>query len=202
MIQTAFKAQNVFLLNDEPDWSSPVESDFAIARDTQISLTRRESRRPYSATLLTKLTYTSSVRRTSLRTLMGALRQLNTQPVIVPFWPAISYWANRATAPINGGLRIAWRADWSQFGIYAATDAEPGWPAGADFWAPALMGFLNADSSPAIRRDALSFKVNFVESSLAAYALLAQAAAPAGHAIQDTGSNNITDTGGNDILGF
>lgn len=203
MIATVFKAQGVFLLNEEPDWSNAVESDFALARDTQISLTRRETRRPYSATLLTKLSYTASARRAALRTLMGALRALNTQPVIVPFWPAIASWANRGGAPINGGLRIVWKADWSQYSIYAATDAEPGWPLPSDFWSPALMGSINLDSSPAIRRDALSFKVNFFESSIADYALLAAAVAPpAGHAIQDTGGNTIQDKGGNDIDGF
>jgi len=190
MISTNFKGQAVSLLNDEPDWSNPVESQFTLLRDTQKSLTRHETRRPYSATLLTKLSYTSQARRDSLRQLLGALRQLNTQSVNVPFWPAITPWANRAAAPLNGGLRVAWLADWSQYAIYASTDPEPvGFV--PDYFAPALMGYLTPDSSPALRRDVLSTRINFVESSPAAYALnpqpsgliLSAGPKPAGYAV-------------------
>jgi hypothetical protein len=178
MISTMFNGQNCFLLNDHPDWSSPVESQFTLTRDKQISLTRHETRRPYSSTLLTKLTYTASVGGAALRQLLGAIRQLNTQPVIVPFWPAIANWGNRANVALSGGLRIAWRADWSQYSIDASTDPEPLWPLASDFWAPALMGFLTPDSSPAIRRDTQQLKINFVESSPAAYALQPNAGSP------------------------
>jgi hypothetical protein len=171
MIATVFNTQSCFLLNDQPDWSSLVESQFTLTRDKQISLTRHETRRPYSSTLLTKLTYTTSLSGGALRQLLGAIRQLNTQPVIVPFWPAIATWGNRANVALNGGLRIAWRADWSQYSIYASTDPEPLWPLASDFWSPALMGFLTPDSSPAIRRDTQQLKINFVESSPAAHAL-------------------------------
>ncbi len=171
MISTVFKGQNCFLLNEQPDWSSPVESQFSLTRDKQISLTRHETRRAYSSTLLTKLTYTANVSGSALRQLLGAIRQLNTQPVIVPFWPAIANWDNRANVALNGGLRIAWRSDWSQYTIYASTDSEPVWPLASDFWSPALMGFLTPDSSPAIRRDTQSLKINFTESSPAQYAL-------------------------------
>ncbi len=171
MISTVFKGQNCFLLNEQPDWSSPVESQFSLTRDKQISLTRHETRRAYSSTLLTKLTYTASVSGSALRQLLGAIRQLNTQPVIVPFWPAIANWGDRANVALNGGLRIVWRADWSQYAIYTSTDAEPVWPLASDFWSPALMGFLTPDSSPAIRRDTQSVKINFTESSPAQYAL-------------------------------
>ena len=171
MIAVVFKTQNCFLLNDQPDWSQPVETTFSLARDKQISLTRHETRRPYASSLLTKMTYMATVQTSSLRQLLGALRQLNVQPVIVPFWPAIATWSNRANVALNGGLRIAWKADWSLYSVYAATDAEPGGFAAGDFFAPALMGFLNPDSSPAIRRDAQQIKINFQESSQAAYAL-------------------------------
>jgi hypothetical protein len=171
MIPLNFNGAPCFLLNEQPDWSTPVETQFSLTRDKQISLTRHETRRPYSSTLLTKMTYTANVNGAALRQLLGAIRQLNTQPVIVPFWPAIANWGNRANATLNGGLRIAWRADWSQYTIYTSTDAEPVWPLASDFWAPALMGFLTPDSSPAIRRDNQQLKINFTESSPAAYAL-------------------------------
>lgn len=170
MIFTNFKGNAVYLLNDAPDWSKSPESTFGLVREQQTSLTHRETRRPFSTSLLTKLEYMTTVDRSSLRLILGALRQLNTQPVIVPFWPAITAWANRAAATLNGGLRIGWKADWSQFGIYASTDPEPvGFV--PDYFAPALMGFLAPESSPRIRRDTLQLQLSFVESDLAAYAL-------------------------------
>ena len=170
MISTNFKGAPVYLLNDAPDWSKSPESTFTIVRDQQVSLTRRETRRPFSAKLLTKLDYMTTIDRSSLRLMLGALRQLNVQPVIVPFWPAIAAWANRGIATINGGLRIGWKADWSQFGIYASTDLEPvGFV--PDYFAPALMGYLSPQSSPPIRRDTLQLQLSFVESAIAAYAL-------------------------------
>src|SRR5579872_6672621 len=196
MIATVFKGQNCFLLNEQPDWSNPVESQFSLTRDKQISLTRHETRRAYSSTLLTKMTYTASVSGGALRQLLGAIRQLNAQPVIVPFWPAIANWGNRANVTLNGGLRIAWRADWSQFTIYTSTDAEPAWPLASDFWSPALMGFLKPDSSPVIRRDVQSLKINFVESSPAAYALQPNA----GPVLDVTGAD-IEDVGNQPVQG-
>lgn len=170
MISTVFKTVPIYLLNDAPDWSKSPESTFSVMRDQQTSLTRRETRRPFSTALLTKLDYMTSIDRSSLRLMLGALRQLNVQPVIVPFWPGITAWVNRATATINGGLRIGWKADWSQFGIYASTDPEPvGFV--PDYFAPALMGFLSPESSPPIRRDTLQLQLSFIESDIAAYAL-------------------------------
>lgn len=197
MIPTVFKSQSCFLLNEQPDWGSPVESQFSLTRDKQISLTRHETRRAYSSTLLTKLTYTASVSGSALRQLLGAIRQLNTQPVIVPFWPAIANWGNRANVALNGGLRIAWHADWSLYAIYTSTDAEPAGFNAGDFFAPALMGFLTPDSSPATRRDTQSVKINFTESSPAAYALQ-----PDSGPMQDVGGADIEDVSNQPIQGI
>jgi hypothetical protein len=177
MIQTTFNAQTVFLINDAWDGNSALQADFKLPRDTVDSLTGRESRRPYGATLRTAMQYTVSVQSADLRTLQGSLRNLNTQPVIVPLWPAMTTWANRAAAPISGGLRIAWKDDWSQFTIYAATDVEPSWPSAGDNFAPALMGFIKPTQPSLITPSAAQWKIDFTESSPAAYALAPAAGA-------------------------
>jgi hypothetical protein len=169
MKQIVFNAQTVYLLDDEPNWSVPVEAEFALFRDRQSGLTHRDARRPYSETLRTTLSYTSEVRRANLRALQAALRSLTTEPVIVPFWPAIQYWQDRAAAPLSGGLKIAWKADRSQYEAF--TDVEPGWAAAGDFFAPALYGFLTPSKSPVTTIHSLEFKVLFNEASPAAYAL-------------------------------
>lgn len=177
MLETVFNSQTVFLINDAWDGNSALEADFKLPRDTAQSLTGRESRRPYGATLLTAIQYTASVQNSDLRILQGALRDLNTQPVIIPLWPAMTIWANRASAPISGGLRIAWKDDWSQFTIYAATDAEPVWPSAADNFAPALMGFIKPTQPVLITPAVAQWEIDFTESSPAEYALTPAAGA-------------------------
>ncbi|HZQ46702.1 MAG TPA: phage BR0599 family protein [Verrucomicrobiae bacterium] len=172
MILTTLHSVNVFLVNDQWDGVGPFAADFSIVRDNQASLTRRESRRAFSMTLLaSRVEYQATVSGADLRALQGSLRALNTQPVILPFWPAVVAWADRATAPISGGLRIAFKADWSQYSIYLSTDAEPGWPAADDNFAPCLMGFLTPTDPQMFNPDAAAWPVKFTESGPVAYAL-------------------------------
>jgi hypothetical protein len=170
MIQTVFNSQTVFVIDDAWDGTSALQADFSVVRDSQAGLTKREARRPYSATLLvSKLRYTATVCDAALRRLQGSLRALNTQPVIVPLWPVISRWADRAAVPVSGGLKIVWKEDWSQFEIF--TDTEPSWPDDEDFVAPALQGFI-MPTEPVMRNpDAASWSVEFTESSPAAFSL-------------------------------
>jgi hypothetical protein len=174
MLSTVFNSETLYLLNDEPDWASSVEAEFSIYRDRQVGLTHRESRRPYGTSLLTKLRYTSTIRRAALRSLQGALRNITTERTVVPFWPGIAYWSDRATMPWQGGLMIVWKPDWSQFAIYTA-GAEPapigGFPGPKDLVAPALMGVLKAFKATRLRGDAVSWPVEFTESSPVEYAL-------------------------------
>lgn len=179
MIATVFKGTNCYLLNEEPEWGAGAPVDqFTMFRDSTAGLTKHEARRPYQESMLVGSKYKAVVSaRTlgrSIRALQGALRALNTQPVIMPYWPGIWAWGDRANAPIKGGLMIAWQAGWTAFGIYALGDAEPVPGSGAwDYFAPALMGFIDTEKaqSSVLRRDAVSFEVEFTESSVAAYAL-------------------------------
>ncbi len=170
MLQTIFNAQPVFVVNDAPAFVSDFEAEFSLILDQQSSLTMRESRRPYCATVRVGLRYLVTVRDAALRQLQAALRSLNTQPVIVPFWPAIAYWESRAAQRIQGGLMVAWREDWSQFSIYNA-GAEPAWPAPTDFVAPALWGYLGRNQPTLLDADSAHWQVDFTESSPARYAL-------------------------------
>jgi hypothetical protein len=177
MFPTLFNGQTVYVLDDAWNGNSAFKMDVAVLRDTQASLTKREARRPYSITLrVPKLKFETTVHDSALRKLQGALRDITTEPVVVPLWPAITRWADRAAASISGGLKIVWKEDWSQFEIY--TTVEPGWPAADDNFAAALLGFLNPTEPDMLNPDAVTWQVEFVESSPADYALVPVAFVP------------------------
>jgi len=190
MRATTYNSQAVFLLDDPPNWRAEVQAVLELVRRDTASLSNRGSRRPWSATLrVPEFTYTATRADAAARSLVGALRSLTDEPVVVPFWPAVTTWSQRAGNPLQGGLMVVWKAGWSQFEIYSGDDAEPGWPAAGDHWAPALWGHL--DNARELRladhRIVREFAVEFVENSPAAYALTAPETAwtsgpqPAGH---------------------
>lgn len=172
MLPLTYNAQTVFVVNDPWDGNNPFECEFSLVRDTQTGLTKHEARRPFSATLRVKANFEATVRGEALTQLLSSLRALNQQPVVIPFWPAMGTWAHRAALSCDGGLKIVWKSDWSQFAIYTATDGEPGWPGDDDNVAPALWGYLNPMQPELLEADKAIWEIDFVESSPAIYALL------------------------------
>src|ERR1051326_7919368 len=163
-------SQSVFLLNDPPDWLQPLKSTFTIVQGTAVGLSKRETRRPHSATLRTSIEYQSTRSGADARQLIGALRDLETQIVLCPFWPGAVRWADRATARVASALWLAWKEDWSQWEIY--TDAPPAWPLDDDSTAPLLMGWLAKRETNWTSTHTLTFDVQFIETGPADYALV------------------------------
>ncbi len=153
---------------------SAVGCEFELLADLVTGLTNRETRRPVGQTLrVSKFTYRSTLDGANLRRLEDSLRDYQIEPVVVPLWPAAVLWSDRASMPITGGLKVAWKTDWSQWAIY--TTVEPGWATDSDNVAPALMGRLDKREAIWIQGDIGTFKVDFVEQSPADYALSATA---------------------------
>ncbi len=170
MIETTFNAVNVFLLNDAPNWDAGFQSDFAALTDIQTGLTKAEARRPYSMFLRSGLKFSITVFDDNLISFQGAMRQVKDNPAIVPFWPAIEYWASRTDQVIGGGLYVVWRPDWSVYAIYES-GSEPSWPLETDLVAPALMGFFKQNLPSMLNANTAAWAFEFVESSEAKYAL-------------------------------
>ena len=170
MISTTHNSTAVYVLNDPPDWSSQVSASFDIVTQWEESLTGREARRPLSATLRAKLRYRSTLAGVDALALTALLRGYTTQPVLCPFWPAAQAWSSRASIATTGGLRIAYKADWSQWEIY--TTVEPSWPAASDMVAPLLWGRLESRDTRWSNAVALTFDVEFTESGDASTALV------------------------------
>ncbi len=196
MFSTNFKGSPVFILNDSWNGNSDFKLDAAMIRDDQQSLTKREGRRPYSETVLCHCQYQVTLQHAAVRAAIGSLRQYNTQKVIIPLWPAVTYWVNRNAPGVQAGLRLAFKQDWSQYALYASTDAEPGWPLPNDLFTPALMGFVKPTQQNLLTPDDANWDIDFQESSSAAYAIKFT------DVVQDVTGAAIQDTSGNAILGF
>lgn len=162
---------DVFLVDDAPTWGQgvTVDAEFSIPGDLQSSLTHRETRRAYGASLRTNLKYQAFPHGAAIPRLQLALRQWTTEPIVIPFWPAVQNWSNRASSQIQGGLFVVWKADRSQYEIYDTV--EPGWPVASDWWAPAVMGFIVPTQPDIVEPDKARWNVQFTESSEVVYAL-------------------------------
>ena len=168
MISTTFDGQSVLLLNDAPDWGSPVGITFDLVSQFEEGLTGREARRPHAATLRAKVKFRLTIQGTDAFGLKYALRSYQTQPIIVPFWPLAETWANRANIAATG-LKVAYKADWSTWELY--TTVEPGWVLADDLVAPAFWGRLEDRELIWINATVAQFDVNFIETGSTAYAL-------------------------------
>ena len=169
MISTTFDGQSVLLLNDAPDWGSPVGVTFDLVSQFEEGLTGREARRPYAATLRAKVKFRLTIQGADAFGLKYALRSYQTQPIIVPFWPLAETWANRANIAATG-LKVAYKADWSTWELY--TTVEPGWVLADDLVAPAFWGRLEDRELIWINAIVAQFDVNFIETGSTAYALV------------------------------
>jgi hypothetical protein len=169
MISTTFAGQSVFLLNDAPDWGSPIGATFDLVSQFEEGLTGRESRRPHAATLRAKVRFRLTIQGTDAFTLKNALRAYQAQPIIVPFWPLAETWSNRANIAATG-LRIAYKADWSTWELY--TSVEPGWVLADDMVAPAFWGRLEDREMVWLNATVAQFDVDFTETGPTTYALI------------------------------
>jgi hypothetical protein len=170
MIATVYGGVDIFLMEDEPNWQSSPRVEFLLISDFTGGVTNREFRRPYDAMLRVNLfEFTATVSDAAARRMDAGLVDYQAQPVAVPFWPGAVKWADRAGMAFTSGLKVAYKADWSQFSIYEGI--EPGWPLAGDKVAPLLWGRLDNRKVKWLTPDTLDFDVKFVEQSPAAWAL-------------------------------
>lgn len=167
MISTTYAAQSVLLINDPPDWASPVSASFEVVTQFEEGLTGRMGRRPHAATLRAKLRYTSNP--TDPVGLHALLRSYQSQPVLCPFWPGATTWAIRASIATTGGLRIAYRSDWSQWELFEGV--EPVWPTASDMVAPVLWGRMDRRDVSWVNAGVATWEVEFTEAGPATYAM-------------------------------
>lgn len=169
MISSTFAGQAILVLNDAPDWDS-MSAVFEAITQTEASLSGREGRRPVTSTMRVRLRYGCTLEGTTAFATQAAIRTYTTQPIVVPLWPMATTWANRANIQTTGGLRIAWRDDWSQWALYTTT--EPAWATASDNVAPALWGDISGESFAWVSPSVARLDVDFTEDGPADYQLL------------------------------
>lgn len=175
MIATTYSSQSVYLLDLSPDWFSAFVADVELISDQMAGLSNREARRPHSSSLrFTNTSFTITAQGADARRLAGALRNYQTQPVLLPLWPAMTKWSARGGATISGGIKLAVKSDWSQFEIYEGV--EPGWATANDNFIPLIWGRLANRNVSWLNGDVCQFKVKHVETSTANRALVPAAA--------------------------
>jgi len=143
MITTTFGGATVAILNDAPDWGT-FGATFEAVTQWDAGLSGREARRPLASSIRAKVRQSIVADGTAALALAAFLRTYTTGNVVLPMWPLATTWAQRANIQTTGGLKVAYRSDWSQWELYTTT--EPTWPTASDNVAPVVWGMLDEPS--------------------------------------------------------
>ncbi|MCS6243787.1 MAG: phage BR0599 family protein [Opitutus sp.] len=183
MIPLTYNSQSLYLLDDLPDWGTPIKATASLLTAQESGLTDREARRAHGETLRLRLRYQIKVSGTDARQLAAGLRAHQNEPVCAPLWPAACAWSARASADITGGLKAVFPAAGGTPRIYQTGDTEPSspTPSANDTLVPLVVGYLESRDLRWITDGFCSFDVALVENSPAIWAITPAAyTAPAG----------------------
>lgn len=171
MIASTYNSTSIYVINDAIDWGGRFRAQFSVVANFEAGLSNRETRRAYSGTLRTSVDCTVVAHDSGAIALDSALRDYQSQPVVLPFWPGVVEWGNRSARQITGGLYIVWKRDWSTWEIYEST--EPSWPTNGDLVAPALWGRFEDRSLQWVSATLCTLSMSFVDDGPASWALSA-----------------------------
>lgn len=170
MIKTVYNAVDVWVLNDEPDWVDGVSASVSVVAGSETGLTNRETRFALGRTLRFQTSFNVTLEGAEARRLAGGLRDLMTEPVLMPLWPAAVRWADRGDAAIRGGLSIVYKEDWSNFALFEGV--EPGWALADDLIAPVIWGRLDKRDVEWLSPEVVRFHVKHIDAGPGTYAIV------------------------------
>jgi hypothetical protein len=133
MISTTFNGSPAWVLPYAPTWARPVTLRAAVPSESSRSLTGREIRRAFGASLRCTMRWEAYLPPADLADLRNALADYADEPVLVPAWPLVTRGADWP-GPVSGGVTIGWADDWSTWELNPATPADWEWVA------PVLVG--------------------------------------------------------------
>ena len=123
MISIVFNANNCFLLDDQPNWSSRISVDASLPASYERGLTGKEVRRPMGDTLRITLKYTAILTSTvPVTNLRNSLQAYAAQQILCPFWPA-GFLAGAAPT-VTAAYYVLFNSDGS-FNSVQASAAQP-----------------------------------------------------------------------------
>lgn len=172
MKTTTIDNKAAFLIDDFPDWESRVSATFETVTQFEESLSGKEARRPYAETIRMRLQQSYTLEGAAALKFADALRSYQTQPILVPLYQSAVKWQDRATAPIIGGLKYAYRSDGSQAETY--TTVEPVWATTDDYVAPVVWGRLEAKEIRWLNDRVAKFDLDLIENGPESYAITAR----------------------------
>lgn len=148
MISTTFNGSPAWVLPYAPTWQRPVALSVRVPSETSRSLTGREIRQAYGASLRCTLRWEAYLPSAAFVALRDAMRTYADEPVLVPAWPLVE--AGELWTPIVDGVLIGWQDDWSSWEI------DPADPTDWDWVAPVLVGRLTVEL-PSLRAPNTAF---------------------------------------------
>lgn len=181
MISATFNSQPVFLLDDPWNGRSAFKAEIEAIAQVESGLTNREHRTAQAATLRWRVRFDLTASGAATTRLVAALREYQTQPVLLPLWPAVREWGDVATSPITGALKYIWRPGTTKW-LLTDDPAPTTFPDSSpitvhDLFAPVLWGRLEQRPGRWLSTDIYSLGIEFIENGPAAYAVTGVAAA-------------------------
>lgn len=179
MKTTTISSQQVYLLYYAPNWAEPVDCQFSILSDSDRGLTGKEDRTALSFTLRTSMSFSIDTVRETASEFRNALKELANDPVLCPFWPAQSGYADTNKDGVSAGLWVVWEPLWDVWEIYL-DGGTPGsfTPSSKAQKAPLLWGRFDTNPVPkALTDEVVPCAVSFIDNSPAEYALVVDAQA-------------------------
>lgn len=168
MIASTYAGQDIYVLPYGPNWADVVTLTATVPVDKERGVTGPEARRALGHSLRCSLDWRTRLIQDKASALRNALATLATKPVVTPAWPFAAAAAEWASAPVSGGLVIAWRHGWSAWTLTTPDALAGSW----DFIAPALWGFAEIEADRMEGTEVLNVRVRFEEDGPAGYALL------------------------------
>ena len=151
MIPITYNGSAAWLLDDAPNWATPVEFDAEIPGSFERGITARETRRATRDSVrLTVRWKAHVVGAAAVTNLRNSLRALQTEPVLCPFWPGWVSGTQVDSTPLGMGNVILLD------GISAPTiTAQYNGPFSRDRY-PLLVGYLKTTPNPVMISDTLA----------------------------------------------
>lgn len=155
-----------YLVTAAPSWTESVGLTVSVPTERVRGLTGRETRRAVGATLRCTMRWRATLSADAFATLRNVAQEAEDRSWVVPCWPLAVRGADWASAPVSGGLLIAWNEGWGTFEAGATITTPSAW----DWVAPAIVGNLTI-TGQAVGSSVGLYAFELVENSAATLAL-------------------------------
>ena len=150
MILTTYAGKSVFLFHYIPDFAAKIDAQFkVIGGANEPSLTNYEEREAMSGMRVSSFRFTAMLDYGESAQLDAALAQLDTRPVLVPFWPSVKLLSGTESPSVTGPLKLFMEMDdLSKWEVSEAASPSGFVPTGKCIVVPLLWGRFKGGDGP------------------------------------------------------